>query len=119
MLVLTGFLKTLKYRDQLISLFKVLHEKTFSKRGYSSSGKLLSSTLLTLSHTYPLENKFVNPDEWHSQGPRSSAITQVLTFAHTPPIDFKSNHHKYWGKLYKPEDVKVRTASLSPRSNVY
>ncbi|KAI1797633.1 hypothetical protein LXA43DRAFT_1126323 [Ganoderma leucocontextum] len=79
---------TLKYRDQLISLFKILHDKTFSKRGYSSSGKLLSSTLLTLSHTYPLENKFVNPDEWRSQ-------------------DFKSNHHKYWGKLYKPEDVKL------------
>ncbi|KAM5538277.1 hypothetical protein V8D89_008164 [Ganoderma adspersum] len=79
---------TLKYRDQLISLFKILHDKTFSKRGYSSSGKLLSSTLLTLSHTYPLENKLVNPDEWHSQ-------------------DFKSNHHKYWGKMYKPEDVKL------------
>ncbi|KAI0724287.1 hypothetical protein C8T65DRAFT_714470 [Cerioporus squamosus] len=79
---------TLKYRDQLISLFKVLHEKTFSKRGYSSSGKLLSSTLLTLSHTYPLENKFVNPEEWNSP-------------------EFKSNHHKYWGKLYKPEDVKL------------
>ncbi|CDO70270.1 hypothetical protein BN946_scf184942.g70 [Trametes cinnabarina] len=59
---------TLKYRDQLISLFKLLNEKTFSKRGYSSSGKLLSSTLLTLSHTYPLENKFVNPDEWNSEG---------------------------------------------------
>ncbi|RPD81724.1 hypothetical protein L226DRAFT_527984 [Lentinus tigrinus ALCF2SS1-7] len=79
---------TLKYRDQLISLFKILHEKTFSKRGYSSSGKLLSSTLLTLSHTYPLENKFVNPEEWNSS-------------------EFKANHHKYWGKLYKPEDVKL------------
>ncbi|KAL7285721.1 hypothetical protein ACG7TL_000826 [Trametes sanguinea] len=79
---------TLKYRDQLISLFKLLNEKTYSKRGYSSSGKLLCSTLLTLSHTYPLENKFVNPDEWNSE-------------------DFKINHHKYWGKLYRPEDVKL------------
>ncbi|KAI9066676.1 hypothetical protein FKP32DRAFT_1589371 [Trametes sanguinea] len=79
---------TLKYRDQLISLFKLLNEKTYSKRGYSSSGKLLSSTLLTLSHTYPLENKFVNPDEWNSE-------------------DFRTNHHKYWGKLYRPEDVKL------------
>ncbi|KAI0336090.1 hypothetical protein GY45DRAFT_1316150 [Cubamyces sp. BRFM 1775] len=79
---------TLKYSDRLISLFKLLNEKTFSKRGYSSSGKLLSSTLLTLSHTYPLENKFVNPDEWDSE-------------------EFKANHHKYWGKLYHPEDVKL------------
>lgn len=60
--------KTLNYRTQLLSLFKLLHEKTFSKRGFSSSGKLLSSTLLTLTHTYPLENKFVNPDEWASDG---------------------------------------------------
>lgn len=21
--------------------------------------------------------------------------------------DFRNNHHRYWGKLYKPEDVKV------------
>ncbi|KAI0961189.1 hypothetical protein AcV7_000357 [Taiwanofungus camphoratus] len=80
--------KTLNYRTQLLSLFKLLHEKTFSKRGFSSSGKLLSSTLLTLTHTYPLENKFVNPDEWASD-------------------DFRRNHHRYWGKLYKPEDVKL------------
>ncbi|KAI0639143.1 hypothetical protein C8Q77DRAFT_1152142 [Trametes polyzona] len=79
---------TLKYSDRLISLFQLLNEKTYSKRGYSSSGKLLSSTLLTLSHTYPLENKFVNPDEWVSE-------------------DFRANHHKHWGKLYRPEDVKV------------
>ncbi|KAG6832246.1 hypothetical protein H0H92_004211 [Tricholoma furcatifolium] len=38
--------------------------KTYSKRGYSWSGKLLSSTLLTLTHTYPLENRFVNPESW-------------------------------------------------------
>lgn len=23
------------------------------------------------------------------------------------PLEFQQNHHKYWGKLYKPEDVKV------------
>ncbi|PCH33392.1 ARM repeat-containing protein [Wolfiporia cocos MD-104 SS10] len=79
---------TLPYRKQLIALFKLLHAKTFSKRGFSASGKLISSTLLTLSHTYPLENKLVNPDEWTSE-------------------DFRKNHHQYWGKLYKPEDVKL------------
>ncbi|GBE78103.1 hypothetical protein SCP_0109850 [Sparassis crispa] len=79
---------TLKYQRELLSLLKLLHQKTFSKRGFSSSGKLLSSILLTLSHTYPLENKFVNPDEWASE-------------------DFRMNHHLYWGKLYRPEDVKL------------
>ncbi|KAH8100502.1 hypothetical protein BXZ70DRAFT_1022407 [Cristinia sonorae] len=79
---------TLLYKDQLLSLFKLLQKKTFSKRGFSTSGKLLSSTLLTLTHTYPLENKFVNPDEWESE-------------------EFRHNHHRYWGRLYKPEDVKL------------
>ncbi|KAI0651592.1 hypothetical protein C8Q79DRAFT_934115 [Trametes meyenii] len=83
-----AILRGAMYNERLIALFKLLNEKTFSKRGYSSSGKLLSSTLLTLSHTYPLENKFVNPDEWNSE-------------------EFKANHHKYWGKLYSPEDVQV------------
>ncbi|KAI0076264.1 hypothetical protein K474DRAFT_1757648 [Panus rudis PR-1116 ss-1] len=79
---------TLKYKEELISLFKLLHKKTFAKRGYSSSGKLLSSTLLTLTHTYPLENKFVNPDEWQSE-------------------EFRASHHQYWGRLYKADDVKI------------
>ena len=52
----------------MISLLKVLHDKALSKRGYDWTGKLLSSLLLTLTHTYPLENKFVNPEEWQSEG---------------------------------------------------
>lgn len=51
-----------------MDLFNTLRLKTYSKRGYSWTGKLLSSTLLTLTHTYPLETKFVNPDEWNSEG---------------------------------------------------
>ena len=60
--------KVVKYRDDFMFLFRLLRDKTFSKRGFSWSGKLLSSTLLTLTHTYPLENKFVNPEEWASDG---------------------------------------------------
>ncbi|KAI0702460.1 hypothetical protein BC835DRAFT_1411015 [Cytidiella melzeri] len=78
----------LKYKDDLIDLFKYLHKKTLSKRGFSSTGKLISSTLLTLTHTYPLENKFVNLDEWTS-------------------ADFQSSHHRSWGRLYAPEDVEI------------
>jgi proteasome activator subunit 4 len=58
----------LKYKDRLLSLLHVLHGKTFSKRGYTWTGRLLSSVLLTLTHTYPTENKFVNPEEWSSPG---------------------------------------------------
>ncbi|KAF7437108.1 hypothetical protein PC9H_003942 [Pleurotus ostreatus] len=77
----------LKYQDKFMTLLRLLRDKTFSKRGYSWSGKLLCSMLLTLSHTYPLENRFVNPDEWTSE-------------------DFRRNHHKYWGKLYTMDEVK-------------
>ncbi|KAM6497955.1 hypothetical protein JOM56_005903 [Amanita muscaria] len=78
----------LKYEDEFMSLLHLLHEKTLSKRGFSWSGKVLSSMLLTLTHTYPLENRFVNPDEWDSP-------------------EFRKNHHRYWGKLYKPEEIKI------------
>ena len=60
--------QVLKHKGRFIPLFKRLRDKTFSKRGFSWSGKLLSSLLLTLTHTYPLEDKFVNCDEWDSEG---------------------------------------------------
>lgn len=60
--------QVLKYENELMSLIHLLHEKALSKRGYSWTGKLISSLLLTLTHTYPLENKFTNPDEWSSEG---------------------------------------------------
>ncbi|KAH7914507.1 hypothetical protein BJ138DRAFT_1143879 [Hygrophoropsis aurantiaca] len=78
----------LQYKAQLLSLFRLLLDKTLSKRGFSWSAMLLSSTLCTLTHTYPVENKFVNPSEWKSE-------------------EFQRNHHRYWGKLYRPEDVEI------------
>ncbi|KAF8898398.1 hypothetical protein BD779DRAFT_1607219 [Infundibulicybe gibba] len=77
----------LKHQEELMSLLHLLHKKALSKRGFSWSGKLLSSLLLTISHTYPLENKFVNPDEWSS--------------------DVPLHHHRHWGKVYHPDDVTV------------
>ncbi|KAH7923993.1 hypothetical protein BV22DRAFT_1196262 [Leucogyrophana mollusca] len=78
----------LRYKEQLLSLFRLLRDKALSKRGFSWSGKLLSSALITLTHTYPTENKFVNPSEWKSE-------------------EFQHNHHRYWGRLYRPEDVEI------------
>ncbi|TFY83737.1 hypothetical protein EWM64_g269 [Hericium alpestre] len=77
-----------KYKDEFLTLIRHLRDKTFAKRGFAWSGKVLSSLLLTLTHTYPLEDKFVNPDEWSSD-------------------EFRFNHHRHWGKLYSAEDVKV------------
>jgi proteasome activator subunit 4 len=77
-----------KYKAELMSTLKLLQQGTFSKRGFASTGKLMNSLLLTLTHTYPLENKFVNAEEWNS-------------------TEFKTNHHLYWGKLYKEGDIKL------------
>ncbi|KAG1755021.1 uncharacterized protein EDB91DRAFT_1096855 [Suillus paluster] len=78
----------LKYKGELLSLLTLLRDKTFSKRGYTWSGKLLSSALITLTHTYPIDNKFVNPEQWNDE-------------------DFQRNHHLYWGKLFEPHEVKI------------
>ncbi|KAJ7630634.1 hypothetical protein FB45DRAFT_1027837 [Roridomyces roridus] len=78
----------LPYKDRLVSLLKLLNEKTFSNRGFAWSGKLLCNVLLTLTHTYPLENKFVNPEEWNSE-------------------EFRRKHYLYWGKVYKADEVTV------------
>ncbi|KAH9487110.1 Proteasome activator complex subunit 4 [Psilocybe cubensis] len=78
----------LKYQDEMLSLIHLLHEKALSKRGYSWTGKLLSSLLLTLTHTYPLENKFINPHEWTSE-------------------EFQRNHHLHWGKVFAPDEVTI------------
>ncbi len=57
-----------------------------------------------MTHTYPLEDKFVNHDEWNSEGkPR------LYGYAILPDLysDFRFDHYKYWGKLYTAEDVTV------------
>ncbi|KAG1867785.1 hypothetical protein DFJ58DRAFT_859984 [Suillus subalutaceus] len=78
----------LEYKGELLSLLTLLRDKTFSKQGYTWSGKLLSSALITLTHTYPIENKFVNPEQWNDE-------------------EFQRNHHLYWGKLFEPDEVKI------------
>lgn len=78
----------LEYKGELLSLLTLLRDKTFSKRGYNWSGKLLSSALITLTHTYPIENKFVNPEQWNDE-------------------EFQRNHYLYWGKLFEPSEVKI------------
>ena len=51
-----------------MDVLELLHKKTLSKRGFSFTGKLLYSLMETLTQTYTLENRFVNPAEWASDG---------------------------------------------------
>ncbi|KAF9270517.1 hypothetical protein L218DRAFT_889040 [Marasmius fiardii PR-910] len=79
----------LKYQEQIIGLILLLIDKTKSERGYSSTGQLITRVLYTLVGVYPLDGRFVNGEEWSSN-------------------DLEKDHNLYWGKFYKPEDVKVK-----------
>ncbi|TFK76829.1 hypothetical protein BDN72DRAFT_890635 [Pluteus cervinus] len=94
----------LKHKTELTDLLRLLRDKTLSKRGYSWSGKLLSSMLLTLTHTYPLENKFVNPAEWKSEG---ESVWLRSHFSSNFASEFSFNHHQHWGKLYERDAVEI------------
>jgi proteasome activator subunit 4 len=97
----------IQHKEELLLLLRLLRDKTFSKRGFSWTGKLLSSMLLTLTHTYPLENKFVNPEEWNSEG--KSYVIQEKAYPGMSSKEFRRNHHRHWGKLFRPEEIKVRS----------
>ncbi|KAG9025662.1 hypothetical protein FRB95_009933 [Tulasnella sp. JGI-2019a] len=79
----------LEYKEQMMSLLQLLHEKAVSKRGFTFTGRFLSSLLSMVTQMYPLETRFVNEDEWNDPS-------------------FSANHHKYWGRLYSADAVKVQ-----------
>jgi proteasome activator subunit 4 len=47
---------------------KLLVDKTMSERGFSGTGRLITRLLHTLSDVYPLHGRYVNDDEWNSEG---------------------------------------------------
>lgn len=58
----------LPYKDELKSLLLLLVDKTYSKRGFQWASRLFYSILLACTNTHPLEDRFVNPDEWNGPG---------------------------------------------------
>jgi Proteasome-substrate-size regulator, mid region len=58
----------LKHKNKILELLNLLINKTKSERGYSSTGRLLTRITHALSAVYPLNNRFVNTDEWDSAG---------------------------------------------------
>jgi hypothetical protein len=69
--------QALKYRGEILGILRLLHSKCLSKRGFSYTGKLVASVMGTLTQSYPSENRFVNAEEWESQGTYS--IYRFLT----------------------------------------
>ena len=58
----------LPYRKDIVQLLKVLIDRTFSERGYTGTGRLISRILHTVSAVYPYDSRFVNQDLWDSEG---------------------------------------------------
>ncbi|KAG6897909.1 hypothetical protein C0992_009061 [Termitomyces sp. T32_za158] len=79
----------LNYKQQILSLFMLLVDKTKSERGYTSTGRLITRTLHTLAETYPTNSRFVNSDVWVDPA-------------------FNKDHNIHWGRLYNPEDVAIQ-----------
>jgi proteasome activator subunit 4 len=51
-----------------MELLSLLADKTLNERGYSGTGRLINRVLSTLVGVYPLNARFVNTDEWNSEG---------------------------------------------------
>jgi proteasome activator subunit 4 len=87
-----------------MDLLNFLIDKTMSERGYSSTGRLLTRVIRSLSEIYPLTSRFVNTDEWDSPGElrRRTGFNFALKFP-----EFNQNHCIHWGKLYEARDVKI------------
>ncbi|KAG8953342.1 hypothetical protein FRC04_002752 [Tulasnella sp. 424] len=78
-----------EFKDDLLSLMTTLR-KAKNERGYSGFGRLVNRTLATLTGTYPLEQRIVNPRQWKD------------------PY-FERSHHYSWGKQFSnPKDVEVQ-----------
>jgi len=57
-----------KHQEEIVNLLSLLVEKTKSERGYSSTGTLVSRVLQSLTSVYPINDRFVNADDWQREG---------------------------------------------------
>ncbi|EIW86450.1 hypothetical protein CONPUDRAFT_78796 [Coniophora puteana RWD-64-598 SS2] len=77
-----------KHQEDIVGLLSLLVEKTKSERGYSSTGTLVSRVLQSLTSVYPINDRFVNADDWQRE-------------------DFVHSHNLHWGRVYEAKDVKI------------
>lgn len=63
-----GQIQLLEHKGQIIDLLQLLIDKTKSERGYTGTGRLITRILHTISGVYPLNNRFVNTEEWDDPG---------------------------------------------------
>ncbi|KAF9110857.1 hypothetical protein BGX27_005774 [Mortierella sp. AM989] len=70
------------YRDQIISLTKLMVEKCHDRRGYKLTSKIMVSALQNLLATYPLDSKSHNPTQWNDEA-------------------FMAESHMHWGEMFE------------------
>jgi len=80
MSLITVIHQLITHKQSLLDLFNLLIEKTKSKRGYSTTGGILSHLLSTLTGTYPLDTRFVNSEEWNSPSQNQSLESLEMIF---------------------------------------
>ena len=71
----------LKHKDTIIELIEILVDNTKSERGYSGTGQLITRLLHTISTVYPLNSRFVNTEEWGSEGKLACLNFACLNFS--------------------------------------
>nr|XP_019049698.1 proteasome activator subunit 4 [Kwoniella bestiolae CBS 10118]OCF28628.1 proteasome activator subunit 4 [Kwoniella bestiolae CBS 10118] len=74
-------------RGQYIELLRVMIDSTLSERGWQWTGKIIEKSVSSLTSIYFKDMRGLNDDVCQSE-------------------DFKLNHTLYWGKLYRPSEVK-------------
>ncbi|KAG9016679.1 hypothetical protein FRB90_002543, partial [Tulasnella sp. 427] len=78
-----------EFKEDLLSLMSTLR-KARNERGYSGFGLMVNGILATLTGTYPLEQRIVNPGQWND-------------------ACFERSHHYSWGiQFSNPKDVEVQ-----------
>jgi proteasome activator subunit 4 len=106
--------RILPYKDELKDLLRLLLDKTYSKRGYQWASRLLYSILLACTNTYPLDDRFVNVDEWHSPGKYLFVLEVRYRLELKSYTGFLHSHHKRWGKMYPIGEVGVSRLAMTP-----
>ncbi|WVQ63803.1 uncharacterized protein L199_001958 [Kwoniella botswanensis] len=76
-----------KIKDQYMELLRIMIDSTLSERGWQWTGKIVEKSVSSLTSIYFKDMRGLNDDVYQSE-------------------DFKLNHSLYWGKLYRPSEVK-------------
>ena len=77
-----------EYKDEYVSLLQTMIESTYSERGWVWTGKILEKSMSCLVAIYHRDLRMVNPEEFTSD-------------------DFRLNHHLWWGKLYRANEIDI------------